>query len=198
MKYIRKTTRACLALLLALSCLFAGAAPVSDLKEEIQRPVSAAAQDDAEKTVGYYASLIGIEPVAGWLVCIRGEYYGDQFRLKSGRCRARLHLVCQSFQGRPRKASRRRKERRAHAGGRKQARDFPARAQALHGRSHDAQAAGRYPAGCQNHRLFLREQFRIFCDGVSSRPNAPPAGRPERPPSARPCAVHHSERRQRA
>ena len=71
MKYIRKTTRACLALLLALSCLFAGAAPVSDLKEEIQRSVSAAAQDDAEKTVGYYASLIGIEPVAGWLVCIR-------------------------------------------------------------------------------------------------------------------------------
>lgn len=53
MKYIRKTTRACLALLLALSCLFAGAAPVSDLKEEIQRSVSAAAQDDAEKTVGY-------------------------------------------------------------------------------------------------------------------------------------------------
>ena len=73
--------------------------------------------------------------MVGWLVCIRGEYYGDQFRLKSGRCRARLHLVCQSFQGRPRKASRRRKERRAHAGGRKQARDFPARAQALHGRT---------------------------------------------------------------
>ena len=61
-------------------------APVSDLKEEIQRSVSAAPQqDDAEKTVGYYASLIGIEPVVGWLVCIKGEYYGDQFRLKSGR-----------------------------------------------------------------------------------------------------------------
>lgn len=60
-------------------------APAADLKEEIQRSVSAAPQEDVEKTVGYYASLIGIEPVVGWLVCIKGEYYGDQFRLKSGR-----------------------------------------------------------------------------------------------------------------
>ena len=63
-------------------------APISDLKEEIRKSVlvpPSKQQDDSEKTVGYYASLIGVDPVVGWLVCIAGEYYGDYFRLKSGR-----------------------------------------------------------------------------------------------------------------
>lgn len=36
-------------------------------------------------TVGYYANLIGREPVVGFLVCTKGEYFGDSFSLKSGR-----------------------------------------------------------------------------------------------------------------
>lgn len=36
-------------------------------------------------TVGYYSRVIGVEPVVGWLVCIRGEYKGESFKLKSGR-----------------------------------------------------------------------------------------------------------------
>lgn len=36
-------------------------------------------------TVGYYSRVIGTEPVVGWLVCIEGEYFGESFKLKSGR-----------------------------------------------------------------------------------------------------------------
>lgn len=36
-------------------------------------------------TVGYYANLIGREPVVGFLVCTKGEYFGDSFNLKNGR-----------------------------------------------------------------------------------------------------------------
>lgn len=40
--------------------------------------------DDA-KTVSYYGTSIGAEPVVGWLVCIEGDHYGESFQLKSGR-----------------------------------------------------------------------------------------------------------------
>lgn len=36
-------------------------------------------------TVGYYSQVLGIEPVVGWLVCIKGAYRGQSFKLKSGR-----------------------------------------------------------------------------------------------------------------
>lgn len=36
-------------------------------------------------TVGYYSRVIGTEPVVGWLVCTEGEYFGEGFKLKSGR-----------------------------------------------------------------------------------------------------------------
>ncbi len=40
---------------------------------------------DGDKTVGFFASAIGKEPVVGWLVCTKGEHFGEDFRLKSGR-----------------------------------------------------------------------------------------------------------------
>ena len=42
-------------------------------------------EDDENCTVGYYAQVIGVEPVVGWLVCIKGSYRGESFKLKSGR-----------------------------------------------------------------------------------------------------------------
>ncbi|MDD6410779.1 MAG: FHA domain-containing protein [Oliverpabstia intestinalis] len=42
-------------------------------------------EDDENCTVGYYAQVIGVEPVVGWLVCINGAYRGESFKLKSGR-----------------------------------------------------------------------------------------------------------------
>ena len=41
--------------------------------------------DDGEKTVGFFSSAIGVEPVVGWLVCTEGEHFGQDFKLKSGR-----------------------------------------------------------------------------------------------------------------
>ena len=38
-----------------------------------------------EKTVGYFNKSIGKEPVVGWLVCIDGNHFGEDFRLKTGR-----------------------------------------------------------------------------------------------------------------
>lgn len=38
-----------------------------------------------EKTVGFFSSTIGKEPVVGWLVCTAGEHFGEDFKLKSGR-----------------------------------------------------------------------------------------------------------------
>jgi len=38
-----------------------------------------------EKTVGYYERSMGTEPVVGWLICLTGGHFGEDFRLKSGR-----------------------------------------------------------------------------------------------------------------
>lgn len=46
-------------------------------------PVSYA--DDDAKTVSFYSQSMGTEPVVGWLVCTEGEYFGESFKLKSGR-----------------------------------------------------------------------------------------------------------------
>lgn len=40
---------------------------------------------DTNKTIGYFSKAIGTDPVVGWLVCIEGEYFGESFKLKSGR-----------------------------------------------------------------------------------------------------------------
>lgn len=38
-----------------------------------------------QKTVAFYNFSNDIEPVVGWLICIKGEYHGASFNLKSGR-----------------------------------------------------------------------------------------------------------------
>ena len=49
-------------------------------------PAAAAKQDlDDSKTVSFYAQSMGTDPVVGWLVCIEGSYFGESFKLKSGR-----------------------------------------------------------------------------------------------------------------
>ncbi|MDL2288979.1 FHA domain-containing protein [Oscillospiraceae bacterium OttesenSCG-928-F05] len=40
---------------------------------------------DDEKTVSFYKRSMGTEPVVGWLVCVEGAHFGEDFRLKSGR-----------------------------------------------------------------------------------------------------------------
>lgn len=48
-------------------------------------PAAAPAQMDDAKTVSFFESSLGAEPVVGWLVCIEGDHYGESFPLKSGR-----------------------------------------------------------------------------------------------------------------
>lgn len=49
-----------------------------------QQAMSAIPSDDAV-TIGMYQRIIGVEPVVGWLVCIEGEYFGESFKLHSGK-----------------------------------------------------------------------------------------------------------------
>lgn len=43
-------------------------------------------QSDADNyTVHYFQKTIGTEPVVGWLVCISGVHFGEDFKIKSGR-----------------------------------------------------------------------------------------------------------------
>ncbi len=51
----------------------------------VSEPPSAIPIDNDNKTVGFFSSAIGKEPVVGWLVCSSGEHFGEDFRLKSGR-----------------------------------------------------------------------------------------------------------------
>jgi len=53
--------------------------------EKIMTVSSEVEEDDNEKTIGIYVTNKGTEPVVGWLVCIKGEYYGECFKLKAGR-----------------------------------------------------------------------------------------------------------------
>lgn len=42
--------------------------------------------DDVQKTVGIFNTKKGgTEPVAGWLVCIEGPHFGEDFRIKMGK-----------------------------------------------------------------------------------------------------------------
>lgn len=61
-------------------------------KDSLQSAVKAASSGAVnapvgsdEKTVGFFKSTIGTEPVVGWLVCTAGEHFGEDFKLKSGR-----------------------------------------------------------------------------------------------------------------
>lgn len=41
--------------------------------------------ESGQETVGYFQGSIGLEPVVGWLVCVKGNHFGEDFRLKVGR-----------------------------------------------------------------------------------------------------------------
>jgi hypothetical protein len=59
------------------------------LADAVQRATigagAGASVEEDSKTISYYGRAIGTEPVVGWLVCIEGNHFGEDFRLKSGR-----------------------------------------------------------------------------------------------------------------
>jgi hypothetical protein len=58
-------------------------APAGGLQDLITDS-KAGSEDDAQATVGYFGA-IGSEPVVGWVVAIKGNHFGEDFKLKSGR-----------------------------------------------------------------------------------------------------------------
>lgn len=40
---------------------------------------------DDDKTIGMFKDRTGVPPVVGWLVCVKGSHYGEDFRLQGGR-----------------------------------------------------------------------------------------------------------------
>lgn len=58
--------------------------PTTPLKVAVNKAI-VGTQDDDGKTVSLYHTKTGIDPVAGWLVCIEGDDFGGSFTIKSGR-----------------------------------------------------------------------------------------------------------------
>ena len=56
---------------------------IQNFDPDITEPGSTTESED--KTVGFYQQAIGSEPVVGWLVCVEGNHFGDDFKLKAGR-----------------------------------------------------------------------------------------------------------------
>ena len=57
---------------------------LSNMILEPHQEQKGSAQNDSFKTVSIFASEAGEEPVAGWLVCVKGKNYGRSFELKMG------------------------------------------------------------------------------------------------------------------
>lgn len=64
--------------------------PEKSLKEVIETVANTTMAADDGKTVGFYEGALDeedkvIDPVVGWLVCIKGDAFGNSFVLKSGK-----------------------------------------------------------------------------------------------------------------
>ena len=55
------------------------------VKSAVGNPAAPVQSGEDQKTVSFYQKSIGSEPVVGWLVCVEGAHFGEDFRLKSGR-----------------------------------------------------------------------------------------------------------------
>lgn len=42
-------------------------------------------EDEQGVTVGFFENAIGSDPVVGWLVCVEGKHFGEDFKLKAGK-----------------------------------------------------------------------------------------------------------------
>ena len=54
-------------------------------KEDVKAKLIDVTLKDDQKTISYYNQMIGSEPVVGWLVCISGKHFGEDFRLSGGK-----------------------------------------------------------------------------------------------------------------
>ena len=59
--------------------------PPKPVRETLEEKISQATLQEEDKTISYGMSAFGSEPVVGWLVCIEGKHFGEDFRITSGR-----------------------------------------------------------------------------------------------------------------
>ncbi len=57
----------------------------SNMNSMFEASVNCVEQDADNYTVHYFQKSIGTEPVVGWLVCVKGVHFGEDFKIKSGR-----------------------------------------------------------------------------------------------------------------
>lgn len=53
--------------------------------ENITRQYTNVTSDNDSMTMHYYQRTLGTEPVVGWVVCVEGVHFGEDFKIKSGR-----------------------------------------------------------------------------------------------------------------
>jgi len=58
--------------------------PISPLQQAIRATQASNVSQDT-KTIGFFSAYDEIEPVVGWIVCVKGAHMGEDFRLKAGR-----------------------------------------------------------------------------------------------------------------
>ncbi len=54
------------------------------VKNVVPEPVNTVSNNDS-MTMHYYQRALGTEPVVGWVVCVEGVHFGEDFKIKSGR-----------------------------------------------------------------------------------------------------------------
>lgn len=59
--------------------------PPSDSSKSDHSSSLKGAVDDVQKTIGIFNTDKGKEPVVGWLVCVEGNHYGEDFKIRMGR-----------------------------------------------------------------------------------------------------------------
>lgn len=57
----------------------------SIISEQVYEPAPASMTSNDSMTMHYYQRALGTEPVVGWVVCVEGVHFGEDFKIKSGR-----------------------------------------------------------------------------------------------------------------
>lgn len=61
------------------------AAPTESLSADISLFTGNDEETDQDVTQGFFENAIGSDPVVGWLVCVEGNHFGEDFKLKAGK-----------------------------------------------------------------------------------------------------------------
>lgn len=58
---------------------------LTDLVKNNKEDAVTESDDDQKKTISYYKEAVGSDPIVGWLVCVEGNHFGEDFKLRAGK-----------------------------------------------------------------------------------------------------------------